>query len=345
MQRETKYIEVKDPYGFIYITTNLVNGKRYLGQKCFDRKWKNYLGSGVAFRQALNKYGKENFRRSIVDIAYSAEELNKKEYKYSLFFDVVESNDWYNLVYGGGTTAGMITSEETRIKQSEVRKRNSIIHPEYDEHHSQRMIEFYKVHPEVKDQMSNTTKQLWQNQDYASKILQSCKEYWSNSTARAKQSEMMKEIWKNQDVRDARLNGLKEWVTNPENHNARSEISKRNWENPEYREAQINRNIGSKNPMYGVHRYGIDSPRAIPVYCIELNRIFWGAKEAEKTFHIKGSDITQCCKRVSGHNSAGKDPITKEKLHWMYAIDAIEQMYITQKQLNDYLEDLRNKGE
>ena len=55
---ETEYLEVKDPYGFIYITTNLVNGIRYLGQKKFDRIWKTYLGSGSIIRRAIKKYGK-----------------------------------------------------------------------------------------------------------------------------------------------------------------------------------------------------------------------------------------------------------------------------------------------
>ena len=36
-------------YGFIYITTNHVNGRQYIGQKKYDKsgKWKKYLGSGI----------------------------------------------------------------------------------------------------------------------------------------------------------------------------------------------------------------------------------------------------------------------------------------------------------
>ena len=56
--------EYLHPYGFVYITTNLINGKRYVGQKSFSStkggKWQEYLGSGVALKHAVNKYGKES---------------------------------------------------------------------------------------------------------------------------------------------------------------------------------------------------------------------------------------------------------------------------------------------
>jgi len=72
-------VEIIDPYGFIYITTNLVNGKKYIGQKKFIRQWEYYLGSGRHLKNAINKYGKENFIREIIAIAYSKEEADKLE--------------------------------------------------------------------------------------------------------------------------------------------------------------------------------------------------------------------------------------------------------------------------
>ena len=53
-------MEIENPYGFIYITTNMVNGKRYIGQKKFCDGWKTYLGSGKLLKEAIKKYGKEN---------------------------------------------------------------------------------------------------------------------------------------------------------------------------------------------------------------------------------------------------------------------------------------------
>lgn len=52
-----------------------------------------------------------------------------------------------------------------------------------------------------------------------------------------------------------------------------------------------------------------------PVFCIELNKTFPSAKEAERLTGISDSNIGYCC---SGKRaSAGKHPITGEKLHWI----------------------------
>ena len=60
---------IRNPYGFVYITTNLINGKRYIGRCKFDttrpNAWKTYLGSGVALKLAVKKYGRQNFKKVI----------------------------------------------------------------------------------------------------------------------------------------------------------------------------------------------------------------------------------------------------------------------------------------
>ena len=109
-------------YGFIYITTNLVNGKKYLGQRKYSKGWESYLGSGVAFKKALKKYGKENFKREIIIEAETAEELNQFEKELSIKYDVVNSDNWYNLCYGDGVTTGYVFSEESKRKMSEKAK-------------------------------------------------------------------------------------------------------------------------------------------------------------------------------------------------------------------------------
>ena len=118
---ETNEKIINEPYGFVYITTNMIDGMKYLGRKKLgnDNSWHKYLGSGKVFRRALKKYGKENFLRNIVCFCYSEDELNKAEYDLSVLLNVVEDDGWYNLCYGGGATSGYHHSETTKQKMSQ----------------------------------------------------------------------------------------------------------------------------------------------------------------------------------------------------------------------------------
>ena len=60
--------------------------------------------------------------------------------------------------------------------------------------------------------------------------------------------------------------------------------------------------------MYGKYCKG--------VYCIELNISFNSIKEASKELNISSQSI---CNALNGFSkSAGRHPITNEKLHWKY---------------------------
>ena len=63
--------------GIIYLTQNQMNNKIYIGQTV--RENVNYLGSGVFLKQAIKKYGRENFTREILEECDSLEELNAAE--------------------------------------------------------------------------------------------------------------------------------------------------------------------------------------------------------------------------------------------------------------------------
>lgn len=109
-------------YGFIYITTCKVNGKKYIGQRKYSRGWENYIGSGTALANAIAKYGRENFSREIICEAETPEKLNQLEYDLTIKFDVVNSDNWYNLSYGGKAPSGFKFSEEARKKLSQSLK-------------------------------------------------------------------------------------------------------------------------------------------------------------------------------------------------------------------------------
>jgi hypothetical protein len=49
---------------YIYKTTNLINGKIYIGKRSHENPEKDrYLGSGRVLIQAIKKYGRENFKK------------------------------------------------------------------------------------------------------------------------------------------------------------------------------------------------------------------------------------------------------------------------------------------
>lgn len=88
-------------FGIIYVTVNLLNGKRYIGQhKCSDET-DSYLGSGKALLNAINKYGKENFRRYTLYRAETEEELDQKEIEFISAFRATENERYYNINEGG----------------------------------------------------------------------------------------------------------------------------------------------------------------------------------------------------------------------------------------------------
>ena len=108
-------------YGFIYMTHNRVNGKRYIGKRKYDAagRWVDYLGSGVLLSRAIQKYGKENFRREIIDIATSNEELSEKEKYWIGYYDATQSKDFYNVASGGdgGNVRGGDTKEQVELSE------------------------------------------------------------------------------------------------------------------------------------------------------------------------------------------------------------------------------------
>ena len=87
--------------GYIYETTNLINGKKYIGKHISNKFDNNYYGSGIGLKRALNKYGKENFKVVILEEVEDLSLLSKLETDYIIKFNAVKDNNYYNNSYGG----------------------------------------------------------------------------------------------------------------------------------------------------------------------------------------------------------------------------------------------------
>ena len=84
---------------FVYITENTINGKKYIGM-C-TREDTGYLGSGALLKNAIEKYGKHNFKRTIIQTCDTFEELCDAEKYWIDYYDAVNSDRYYNLIEGG----------------------------------------------------------------------------------------------------------------------------------------------------------------------------------------------------------------------------------------------------
>lgn len=92
-------------YGYVYLTTNLITGHCYIGQKKGSFN-KNYFGSGLYITRAIKKYGRENFFVRILCEAESKEELDELEIDFIKRTNANHDKDrWYNIAAGGSVLA------------------------------------------------------------------------------------------------------------------------------------------------------------------------------------------------------------------------------------------------
>lgn len=103
---------------FIYITTNLINNKIYIGQS--NGRTKNYLGSGTFIKKAIKKYGRKSFKREILLELSSREELNIWEKFYINLFNSRNSKIGYNMKEGGWNAC----FEHTQETKDKIHKRS-----------------------------------------------------------------------------------------------------------------------------------------------------------------------------------------------------------------------------
>lgn len=131
-----KVDNIQSIYGIIYKATNKVNGFCYIGQTkhSLTQRMRGHLNNSLktkdtltAFRNAINKYGWDNFEWEVIDVAYSLEELNEKEIYCVDKFCSMANDCGYNVAIAGGscnTLAGKTEDELLAIRKrmSESRK-------------------------------------------------------------------------------------------------------------------------------------------------------------------------------------------------------------------------------
>ena len=111
-----------DCVGFVYLITNNLSGRKYIGKKLakfskttyktvtqkngikkrkkirskIDSDWREYYGSSPELTADVIKLGAENFSKEILFYCRSKAECSYVEAREQFANKVLESNDWYN---------------------------------------------------------------------------------------------------------------------------------------------------------------------------------------------------------------------------------------------------------
>jgi hypothetical protein len=112
----------EDCVGFVYLITNIITGRKYIGKKLakfaktsykvvklkngtkkkkkirskIDSDWQTYYGSNTELSKDVLELGAENFRREILYYCKSKSECSYIEAREQFNHKVLESKDYYN---------------------------------------------------------------------------------------------------------------------------------------------------------------------------------------------------------------------------------------------------------
>lgn len=109
--------DIEDYEGFVYLITNLVSGRKYIGKKTFwfrrkankkakrrttvESDWKSYYGSCEPLLEDLKQLGHEHFKREILYLCKHKKSMGYYEIQEQFLRDVLETNEYYNTNIAG----------------------------------------------------------------------------------------------------------------------------------------------------------------------------------------------------------------------------------------------------
>ena len=106
-------------FHYVYEITNNINGRKYIGKHSTNDMNDGYMGSGIAIKQAIKKYGSKNFSKKIIKSFETSEEAFKFEKEIIERLDCVNNYKYYNMSDGGiggvGTLSGKTELEKVEI--------------------------------------------------------------------------------------------------------------------------------------------------------------------------------------------------------------------------------------
>ena len=118
---QIKVIENSETYFTIYETTNILNGKTYIGSHITSNLDDGYLGSGKLLTADIKKYGENAFVKRIIFFAFSRKDMYEVE-RQLVGLDYCKRGDTYNVAEGGSIiNAWMSYGERNKKFQEKVK--------------------------------------------------------------------------------------------------------------------------------------------------------------------------------------------------------------------------------
>lgn len=114
---------------YTYKVTNLKNGKFYIGVHKTKKLDDGYMGSGVAIKMAIEKYGKDNFSKDILRFHEDQSSMYNHE-KELVNDELVNDPNCYNIMPGGLGGFDYVNSVNSKDYIAERNKKASCIFQE-----------------------------------------------------------------------------------------------------------------------------------------------------------------------------------------------------------------------
>jgi group I intron endonuclease len=110
-------------YYIVYVTTNNLNGKIYVGSHATNNLDDGYLGSGKVLKQAIKKYGRESFSREVIATFQTLAEA--REFEAMAVREVIEKlvrGSYNRAINGTGAMLGKENSFYGKQHTAETKK-------------------------------------------------------------------------------------------------------------------------------------------------------------------------------------------------------------------------------
>jgi hypothetical protein len=177
----------------IFKITNLINSKIYIGKSSNDRT--QYFGSGKAIKAAIEKYGKHNFTKEILDTANTLSELNSKEKYWISKYRSYDPLIGYNRSLGGDGNWEHMTDEAKEQRYKNQLK--TFKSDEFRQKKRENTLSYYS-NPENKEAQSKRIKEAYfklssnQQEKIKKRLLEGTIKRWSNEENKKKASDNWK---------------------------------------------------------------------------------------------------------------------------------------------------------